>query len=119
MSRPGYLVAASVLCSLLLPAQSQAQDCTSNLLIVLDRSCSMTSNSIMGKTRWDIAVAAINKLAANNSGKIRFGLAMFPNKTTTTPKCVQTNPLLAPAQGNEQAVVPFLFVFLFFFFFFC
>ena len=101
MSRTGYLVAASVLCSLLLPARSQAQDCTSNLLIVLDRSCSMTSNSIMGKTRWDIAVAAINKLTANNSGKIRFGLATFPNKTTTTPKCVQTSPLLAPALDRK------------------
>ncbi len=64
----------------------------------------MTSNSIMGKTRWDIAVSAINKLIANNSGKIRFGLAMFPNKTATAPKCVQTSPLLAPALGNEQAV---------------
>lgn len=108
MSRPGYLVAATVLCSLLLPAQSQAQDCTSNLMIVLDRSCSMTSNSIMGKTRWDIAVAAINKLATNNSGKIRFGLATFPNKTSTTPKCVQTSPLLAPALGNEQTVATLL-----------
>jgi len=108
MSRTRYLLAASVFCSLLLPARSQAQECTSNLLIVLDRSCSMTSNSIMGKTRWDIAVSAINKLAANNTGKIRFGLAMFPSKTTITPKCVQTSPLLVPALGNEQTVATLL-----------
>ena len=104
MFRAKCLLAASVLCSLFLPARSHADDCTSNLMIVLDRSCSMTSNSIMGKTRWDIAVTAINNLIANNSGKLRFGLAMFPDKTSTTPKCVQTTPLLAPALGNEQTV---------------
>lgn len=105
MSRARYLLAASILCSLCLPTRSQAaEDCTSNLMIVLDRSCSMTSNSIMGKTRWDIAVTAINNLIANNSGKLRFGLAMFPDKGATTTKCVQTTPLLAPALGNEQTV---------------
>jgi MYXO-CTERM domain-containing protein len=104
MIRSRDLLAASVLCGLLLPAIGHAEDCTSNLMIVLDRSCSMTSNMISGKTRWDIAVDAINKLITKNTGKLRFGLAMFPNKTATSPKCVQNSPLLAPAAGNDQTV---------------
>jgi len=102
--RTRFLLVSSLICSLLCPGLSQAADCTSNVMIVLDRSCSMTSNSIMGKTRWDIAVDALNKLMTANTGKLRFGLAMFPNKTAVSPKCVQSTPLLAPAIGNEQAV---------------
>ena len=85
-------------------APSYAQDCISNLQIVIDRSCSMTQNSIMGKTRWAIAVDAINNLMTKNSGKLRFGLGMFPDKSATAPKCVQTVPLLSPGPNNEQAV---------------
>lgn len=98
------LLATSLACSVGASATSHAADCTSNLMIVLDRSCSMTSNSIMGKTRWDIAVDAINKLMSKNSTSLRFGLAMFPNKTTTSGMCVQNSPLLAPATGNNGNV---------------
>ncbi len=47
---------------------------------------------------------ALQKLIAKNAGKIRFGLVMFPTKGTTTPECVQAQPLLSPALGNEQKI---------------
>ncbi len=84
---------------------SAAADCISNLHIVLDRSCSMTQNSIMGKTRWAIAVDAIRNLTTKHAGKLRFGLGMFPDKGVMTPQCVQTTPHLSPAPNNEQAVM--------------
>lgn len=99
-----HMLVASVLGSLLVPAVSQAQDCTSNLMIVLDRSCSMTTNKINGVTRWDIAVSAIKNLMAKNTTSLRFGLEMFPTKTTTSGMCVQNGALLAPAPNNDTMV---------------
>lgn len=48
-----------------------------NVLLVLDRSCSMDAPA--AKTKWSIAVAAINQLTMDFEGKIRFGLTMFPD----------------------------------------
>ena len=93
-----------VLGGLLYATPSYAQDCISNLHIVLDRSCSMTMNSINGKTRWAIAVDAINNLTTKNAGKLRFGLGMFPDKGVVSPMCVQTTAHLSPGPNNEQAV---------------
>ncbi len=98
------VVMAVALAGLFVTTPSYAQDCISNLHIVLDRSCSMTQNSIMGKTRWAIAVDAINNLTTKQAGKLRFGLGMFPDKGVVAPKCVQTTAHLSPGPGNEQAV---------------
>lgn len=57
-----------------------------NILIVLDRSCSMTEK-VGGVTKWEIAVAAIKALIAKNSSKIRFGLELFPD--TNGDACTQ------------------------------
>src|SRR5690349_9137126 len=46
-----------------------------NLLVVLDRSCSMTQ-MVSGKTKWQIAVDALNKLTTDYAMKIRFGLTL-------------------------------------------
>lgn len=108
MTQTRYMLVASVLGSLLVPAVSQAQDCKSNLMIVIDRSCSMTNQKINGKARWDIAVDAINSLMAKNSGQLNFGLAMFPTKTTVSPKCVQNGALLPPAPNQVQTVTTLL-----------
>jgi hypothetical protein len=53
-----------------------------NLLLVLDRSCSMTQPAGPGATKWQAAVAAINTLTTTYNGKIRFGLSMFPDTVT-------------------------------------
>jgi hypothetical protein len=66
-------------------AQAMAADpVPSNLLIVLDRSCSMNT-AVAGKTKWQHAVAAIDTLVANYKTKLRFGLILFPD--LTAPAC--------------------------------
>jgi hypothetical protein len=72
-----------------------------NLLIQLDRSCSMTT-MVGGKTKWQAAVAAINKMTTTFAGKIRFGLAMFPDKVN--PNCDQGPIPISPAPGTEMAI---------------
>ncbi len=73
----------------------------SNMLIVLDRSCSMT-DKVGVSTKWDIAVAALNALIAANTGKIRFGLELFPD--TTNPQCAQAAFSSAVGPGQEAAI---------------
>lgn len=72
-----------------------------NLLIVLDRSCSMTQK-IGAQTKWQIAVKAISDMTTKFAGKIRFGLTMFPD--TDADKCGQGAIPIEPAAGNEAKV---------------
>jgi hypothetical protein len=73
-----------------------------NLLVVLDRSCSMTSVVSAGKSKWAIAVGALEKLLATNTGKIRFGLELFPD--TTGASCTQDALAVPVAPGKEAAI---------------
>jgi hypothetical protein len=73
-----------------------------NLLIVLDRSCSMT-DKVGATTKWDIAVAAIKDLLATNKGKIHFGLEVFPDKTGD--QCVQDAPITVPVSPTADATI--------------
>jgi hypothetical protein len=75
-----------------------------NLLISLDRSCSMVNMNqlINGVTKWEIAVKALQTMAANFNGKIRFGLAMFPDKVA--PECQQDAISIPVGPGNEMAI---------------
>lgn len=57
-----------------------------NMLIVLDRSCSMKA-SVGGKPKWTIAVEAIEKLTTSYSDGFRFGLTLFPD--LAKPDCDQ------------------------------
>lgn len=72
-----------------------------NLLVVLDRSCSMTSN-VGTQTKWQIAVAALNKLTTDFQSKIRFGITLFPD--TVTPDCQQDMIPIPVGDGNEPAM---------------
>lgn len=72
-----------------------------NLLINLDRSCSMTSK-VGTKTKWEIAVDAIAKMLSNYKDKLRFGLTMFPD--TVTPSCKQDKIPIPVAAGNESKI---------------
>ncbi len=77
-----------------------------NLLIVLDRSCSMDQAVNGGMTKWEIAVAAVNQLTTAYDGKIRFGLAVFPDKVT--PDCKQDQisiPVDPAASAAIQAML--------------
>lgn len=72
-----------------------------NLLVVLDRSCSMT-DKVGATTKWAIAVDAINKMTMTQASKIRFGLTLFPD--LVTPDCAQGAIPLPTAPGNEAAI---------------
>lgn len=76
-----------------------------NLLIVLDRSCSMTEN-IAGQSKWKIAVAALNQLMVTYANQIRFGLTLFPD--LVMPSCAQDTIPIPPAPGNEMAITTLL-----------
>jgi len=74
-----------------------------NLLINLDRSCSMKKAPGTGmKSKWEIAVAALSKLLTANQGKIRFGLTMFPD--TTGNNCTQDAIPVPVGAGNETKI---------------
>lgn len=70
-----------------------------NLLVSLDRSCSMdkTFTGSGGQTKWAIAVAALNQVTATYEGKIRFGLALFPD--LAQPACDQAAVTIPVAAG--------------------
>jgi hypothetical protein len=72
-----------------------------NLIIALDRSCSMRSR-VGTKTKWQIAVDAITQLTRSNRDKIRFGLTMFPDTEGTA--CSQGMIPLPIRPGNETAI---------------
>lgn len=78
-----------------------AQAVPPNLLIVLDRSCSMT-NAVGNSTKWDIAVAALNKMTADFNGKIRFGMTLFPD--IAGGDCGQGAIPIPVGDGNEMAI---------------
>lgn len=72
-----------------------------NMLLVVDRSCSMTDKVGMS-TKWNIAVAAINKMTMDFASQIRFGLTLFPDRVT--PNCQQDKIPIPVAPGNEMAI---------------
>jgi hypothetical protein len=71
------------------------------MFISLDRSCSM-NNTAAPKTKWQIAVAAINTLTTNYKDKIRWGLGLFPD--TVTPSCDQAAAAFPVADANETGI---------------
>lgn len=84
-----------------------AQAVPSNLLVVLDRSCSMTAKLASGKTKWEAAVAALSAMTKTYAKKIRFGLTLFPDKTGEA--CVQEPTVLIPiGDGNETKITSLL-----------
>ena len=74
-----------------------------NLLLNLDRSCSMLAK-VKGtaKSKWQIAVDAIGKVLATYKGKIRFGLTMFPD--TIKPACTQVEFPVSVGPANETKI---------------
>jgi hypothetical protein len=67
-----------------------------NLLIVLDRSCSM------GKAKWKAAVDAITAVTTKFKGNIRFGLTLFPD--LDKPDCAQGAIPVPIAEGADRKI---------------
>jgi len=75
-----------------------------NLLIVLDRSCSMrTRVKGIKLSKWRVAVDAIKTLTTAFKGKIRFGLTLFPDRTGKT--CLQDGPVAVPMGASAGPVI--------------
>ncbi|MBK8258695.1 MAG: VWA domain-containing protein [Polyangiaceae bacterium] len=81
--------------------EAKAEAVAPNLLIVLDRSCSMTQ-AAGGGTKWEVAVAAIQNMTAVFNGKIRFGLSMFPD--LVDPQCQQADIIVPVAPATEMTI---------------
>lgn len=77
-----------------------------NLLLVLDRSCSMTQGAGNGMTKWKAAVDAIVAMTTVHAGKLRFGLSVFPD--IVAPSCSQDAIVIPPGENNEAAIQAFL-----------
>ena len=83
-----------------------------NIMLLLDRSCSMpdcakynvTRNCFnnSGVDKWGDAVTVINELTENFRGDIRWGLDLFPD--TTGDKCGQDDPVVALQSGQEDVI---------------
>ena len=72
-----------------------------NMLVVLDRSCSMT-DKVPVQTKWQIAVAALKTMTTTYAGKIRFGLTMFPD--TDNVACTQAAIPVPTGPANESKI---------------
>lgn len=82
--------------------EAKAEGIPPNMLVVLDRSCSMTQDGGGGKTKWQVSVESLSKLTADFNGKIRFGLTMFPD--LVAPDCQQDAIPIPVGPGKEMEV---------------
>ena len=73
-----------------------------NMLLVLDRSCSMTAAAGGGLTKWEAAVGAIVSMTTSYTDQIRFGLSLFPD--TVQPNCEQDAIAVPVGAGTEPAI---------------
>lgn len=81
--------------------EAKAEAIPPNLLIVLDRSCSMKT-LVNGTPKWTIAVGAIDKLLTSYNARIRFGLTLFPD--IEGGECGQGAIPIPVAPGNETKI---------------
>src|SRR5581483_246789 len=87
-------------------APAAADDCHSNLMIVLDRSCSMQNPPQPGGTmsKWQLAGLALQKITTKYNGMLDFGLIMFPDQTGMN--CLQDGAIYVNVgPGNESKLV--------------
>lgn len=93
------IAAASVLFGIGIGAESSARAAKCpNLHIVLDRSGSMTSTVSGGKSRWDVAKEAINKVLDKYDNKFPIGLSIFPRNSC------DSELVTAPAYKSKVAI---------------
>jgi hypothetical protein len=81
-----------------------AGTCDSNLMIVLDRSCSMQERpgGTGTPTKWEIARQTLGMVTQNFATKLRFGLIMFPDQTGgMAGYCQQDGPIYVNVGPNK------------------
>jgi hypothetical protein len=78
-----------------------AEKVVPNLLLVVDRSCSM-KEKIDGTPKWDITVDVISALTTKYEAEIRWGLTLFPD--VESPSCQQADVPIPIADGNEAPI---------------
>ncbi|MCD6500048.1 MAG: VWA domain-containing protein [Deltaproteobacteria bacterium] len=83
----GIGITATLLASVALPSKAHAQYCSPpRILIILDKSSSMTDVSADGVTsKWDVAVNAIHQVTTAYDNDIDFGLMVFPDPNQCSP----------------------------------
>lgn len=86
-----------------------ATNVPSNLMIVLDRSCSMRAPPGSGgtATKWQLAVAALTKLTTTFKGQIRFGLKFMPDssfRSDTANEC-NAGSIQVPLGPDNEATI--------------
>jgi hypothetical protein len=72
-----------------------------NLLLAIDRSCSMTG-TVGGISKWSHAVDAMKQLLADHEGELNFGLLLFPD--TVAPECEQSSIAVPVGPAREAAI---------------
>jgi hypothetical protein len=72
-----------------------------DLLLVVDRSCSMRQ-AAGSDTKWSLAVSAVSDLVTSFAGRFRFGLELFPDNEGDA--CGQTTVHVRPASGTEGEI---------------
>lgn len=80
--------------------QFAAEAVPPNVLIMLDKSGSM-DDSVGGRSKWDIAVDAIDSLLAQYGDKVRFGLMLYPNGD----RCGAGNVQIDVADGTASRIL--------------
>jgi hypothetical protein len=98
--------AVMVLCTAVTAARADPV-CDANLMIVLDRSCSMQERP-GGRgtpTKWQIAQETLAMLTTTFGNRLRFGLILFPDRTGGRQGyCVQDGPIpvnVGPNRGDQ------------------
>ncbi|MGZ3474835.1 MAG: vWA domain-containing protein [Polyangiales bacterium] len=76
-----------------------------NLMIVLDRSCSMTG-MVGTQSKWQVAIGALQKMLATYKGKVHFGITLFPDRTGD--KCTQDKIPVNVSPASDDAIVKLL-----------
>ena len=103
MSTKSTIIAIAIITSAH-STSAAAFECDSNVMIVLDRSCSMdkvpTGDT---QTKWVSAVEAIDTLTTNYAGELRFGLIMFPDETGE--RCDQDGSIYVEVGPDNEADV--------------
>ncbi|MCS6911675.1 MAG: vWA domain-containing protein [Myxococcales bacterium] len=81
--------------------EAMAEAVPPNLLVVLDRSCSMRDR-VGNRSKWEIAVAAIQTLTTQFRNRIRFGLTLFPDRMGNS--CTQESFPVPVGPGKEMQI---------------
>ncbi len=83
-------------------AAHAAEQCEpARVMVVLDRSSSMTTGQIAGQTKWSIAVAGLDQVLGAYDRDAEFGLITFPQPDQCSPGRVD----VAPALQNRGAII--------------